>query len=82
MRSSDVSIHRAVVHNASPAGVYVKIPTVLGPMESVSLYFPSSYEAFTVGEQLLVAVEGENFNRVYPVSHIDSTSSQLDGGSA
>jgi hypothetical protein len=75
MRSSDTTLHKAVVHNVSDAGVYVKIPSLLGSSESIALYepkVPNSGWPPSVGDQLLVAVEGDNFNRVYAISNIDN----------
>lgn len=75
MPSSDTTLHKAIVHNVSDAGVYVKIPSLLGSSESIALYKPrltnDSWPP-SVGDQLLVAVEGGNFNRVYVVSNIDN----------
>ena len=90
MPSSDMTLHRAVVVRALDQEVLVKIPTVLGANESITLYKPVSVAADwppAEGDQLLVAVEGENFNRVYLVSNITnagipSTTSNLDGGTA
>lgn len=75
MPSSDITIHKAIVHNASDAGVYVKIPSLLGSSESIALYKPrltNNTWPPLVGDQLLVAVEGDNFNRVYIISNIDN----------
>lgn len=75
MPSSDTTLHKAIVHNVSDAGVYVKIPSLLGSSESIALYKPrltnDSWPP-SVGDQLLVAVEGDNFNRVYAISNIDN----------
>jgi hypothetical protein len=90
MPSSDITMHRALVVRSLATEVYVKIPTVLGANETITLYKPVSVGADwppSEGDQILVAVEGENFNRVYLVSNITdtsttSTSSSIDGGTA
>jgi len=87
MPSSDITIHRALVVRALETEVYVKIPTVLGANETITLHKPTSVGADwppSEGDQVLVAVEGEHFNRVYLVSNItdSSTANSINGGSA
>ena len=87
MPSSDITIHRALVVRALETEVYVKIPTVLGANETITLHKPNSAGADwppSEGNQVLVAVEGENFNRVYLISNITDASSviSINGGTA
>jgi hypothetical protein len=87
MPSSDITMHRALVVRSLETEVYVKIPTVLGANETITLHKPTSVGADwppSEGDQVLVAVEGENFNRVYLVSNItdSSTAISINGGSA
>lgn len=75
MRNSDITIHKAIVHNVSSAGVYVRIPSLLGSSEIIALHEPSVSDYKwppTVGDQVLVAVEGDNFNRVYTLLNINN----------
>ena len=87
MPSSDITIHRALVVRSLATEVYVKIPMVLGANETITLHKPVSVGADwppSEGDQVLVAVEGENFNRVYLVSNITDSSiaNSINGGSA
>ena len=85
MPSSDITLHRALVVRALDQEVLVKIPTVLGANESITLYKPVGVGATwppSEGDQVLVAVEGENFNKVYLVSNITNASVNTDGGTA
>ena len=71
--SFDITVHRALVVTSSESGVYVKIPSLLGANEAISLHTPSTAApgwAPQEGAQLLVGVEGENFNRVYYITTI------------
>lgn len=75
MHSSDITIHKAIVHNVSNAGVYVKIPSLLGASEVIALHEPSISDYRwppTIGDQILVAVEGDNFNRVYAILNVNN----------
>lgn len=73
-----MSVYRALVVSADDLGnnVYVKIPHVLGPSEVIALHTPANTEGVvftwtpTVGAQVLVAVEGSNFDKVYLLSVI------------
>lgn len=74
MPSSDITLHRALVVRVSGNDVYVKIPSVLGVSESIALHTPKNPAANwppVDGNQLIVAVEGENFNKVYAIANID-----------
>jgi hypothetical protein len=74
MPSSDITIHRALVVRVLGDTVYVKIPSILGASESIAVHTPKSPIASwppSDGNQLLVAVEGEHFNKVYVVANID-----------
>ena len=85
MPSSDMTLHRAVVVRALDQEVLVKIPTVLGANESITIHKPNTVNNDwppTEGEQLLVAVEGENFNKVYLVCNITDTTKNINGGNA
>jgi hypothetical protein len=78
MPSSDISLHRALVVRSSSDHVFVKIPTLLGPNESIELYKPQNTAANwppAEGAQLIVCVEGANFNRVYMLHSIDGSAS-------
>jgi hypothetical protein len=86
-----MEMHRALVSsaNSTTGEVYVKIPSVLGASESISLHIPTFFNAAmipSVGDQIVVAIEGDNFNKVYFVSNLTNTqgSSQITiyGGSA
>jgi hypothetical protein len=75
MHSSDITIHKAIVHNVSNAGVYVKIPSLLGASEVIALHEPSISDYRwppPIGDQILVAVEGDNFNRVYAILNVNN----------
>ena len=85
MPSSDISIHRALVVRALDQEVLVKIPAVLGSNESIAIHKPNSDGEDWLpseGDQVLVAIEGENFNKVYLVSNITDTAISINGGSA
>ena len=74
MPSSDITLHRALVVRVLGNDVYVKIPSILGASESIALHTPKSPIASwppVDGNQLIVAVEGENFNKVYAIANID-----------
>lgn len=86
-----MGMHRALVSssNSTTGEVYVKIPNVLGASESISLHIPTFFSSAmipAVGDQIVVAVEGDNFTKVYFVSNLTNTqgSSQtiINGGSA
>jgi hypothetical protein len=75
MPSSDITLHRALVVRVSGDEVYVKIPSVLGANESIALHTPKTPAVSwppVDGNQLIVAVEGENFNKVYAIANIDT----------
>jgi hypothetical protein len=87
MPSSDMTLHRALVVRALDQEVLVKIPTVLGANESITVHKPNAIGDEwppSEGDQLLVAVEGENFNKVYVVCNITDTSvaKNINGGNA
>jgi len=87
MPSSDITIHRALVVRSLDQEVYVKIPSILGANETITVYRPNSVGADwppSEGDQLLVAIEGEHFNKVYLISNItdSSISNSINGGSA
>jgi hypothetical protein len=87
MPSSDITIHRALVVRALDQEVYVKIPSILGSNETISMYRPTSVGADwppSEGDQLLVAVEGEHFNKVYLISNITDATilNSINGGNA
>lgn len=76
MPNSDILLYRALVVRALDQEVYVKIPSVLGANETISVHKPNSVGLSwppSEGDQLLVAVEGENFNKVYLVSNITNS---------
>jgi hypothetical protein len=83
-----MGLYRALITSAISATgeVYVKIPSVLGASESIALHVPTFFNESdipSVGDQLIVAIEGDNFNKVYLVSNItDSNISSINGGSA
>ena len=67
----DITIHRALVVTSSTSAVYIKIPSLLGANESISLHIPASATSGWFpqeGDQILVGVEGENFNKVYYIT--------------
>jgi hypothetical protein len=89
MPSSDITLHRALVVRALDQEVYVKIPSVLGANETITVYKPTTVGGEwppSEGDQVIVAIEGENFNKVYLVSNITNTTSvisnTINGGSA
>lgn len=72
MHKSEMSIYKAIVseYNQSTMSVYVLIPHVLGPTTSVALSRPTvSNYGWTwepsIGDQVIVAVEGAEFDKVY-----------------
>lgn len=72
MYKSDMSIYRAIVSeiNQTTQDVYVRIPHVLGPATSIALSRPTaSNYGWTwepaIGDQVIVAVEGLEFDKVY-----------------
>lgn len=73
---TSMDIYRALVVQSDPTtgNVYVKIPHVLGSSESIALHKPSDGQYTTwapsVNSQVLVAVEGNNFDKVYLISVI------------
>lgn len=77
MYKEGMSIYRAVISeiNTATKTIYVKIPNVLGPNTSIATVkpTPASY-GWTwdpaVGDQVLVAVEGLEFDKVYVLSVI------------
>jgi hypothetical protein len=80
-----MTLHRALVVRALDQEVYVKIPSILGANETISVYRPTNVGADwppADGDQLLVAVEGENFNKVYLVCNITDTTKNINGGNA
>lgn len=86
--NGSMGLYRALITSAISATgeVYVKIPSVLGASESIALHVPTFFNESdipSVGDQLIVAIEGDNFNKVYLVSNItDSNISSINGGSA
>jgi hypothetical protein len=59
----------------SNAGVYVKVPSLLGASEVIALHEPSISDYRwppPIGDQILVAVEGDNFNRVYAILNVNN----------
>lgn len=87
MPSSDITLHRALVVRSLDQEVYVKIPSILGANETISVYRPTNVGADwppSEGAQLLVAIEGEHFNKVYLVSNITDAAVDVsvNGGSA
>lgn len=70
--TSDISVHRALVIRSSDSGIYVKIPSLLGANESISLHQSSSVSSNSLseGSQILVGIEGDNFNKVYYITKI------------
>lgn len=74
MPSSDITLHRALVVRRSGNDIYVKIPSLLGATESIAVHTPKTPSANwppADNSQIIVAVEGENFNKVYAISNID-----------
>lgn len=72
MHDSSMSIYRAIVSEINPTtnNVYVKIPHVLGMSTSIAMHTPTlSNYGWTwdpaVGDQVIVAVEGTEFDKVY-----------------
>lgn len=77
MYKPDMSLYRAIVSNVniSKNSIYVKIPHVLGDQVSVSLQPPTANQyGWTwdpaIGDQVIVAVEGNEFDKVYLISII------------
>ena len=78
--NGSMGLYRALVVSANTVTgeVYVKIPSILGALESIALHTPtffSSSDLPSVGDQIIVAIEGDNFNKVYLVSNITRTPS-------
>lgn len=85
MLNSDFTIHRALVVRALAEEVLVKIPAILGANESIIIHKPKIVGAEwppAEGDQLLVAVEGDNFNKVYLINNITNTTISSNGGTA
>lgn len=67
----NMDVYRALVvqSDTTTGNVYVKIPHILGPSESIALHKPSNGQYLTwappVDSQIIVAVEGNNFDKVY-----------------
>lgn len=77
MYKPEMSVYRAVITsiNTYDKTVYVKIPHVLGPSESIAVHTPTALQyGWTwdpaVGDQVIVAVEGSEFDKVYLLSVI------------
>lgn len=77
MYKSEMSVYRAIISsiNTSTKTLYVKIPHVLGPSESIAVHTPTASQYGwtwdpTIGDQVLVAVEGTEFDKVYLLSVI------------
>lgn len=75
MHNSSMSLYRAIVSEVHPStkSVYVKIPHVLGATTSIAVSNPSiSDHGWTwepaVGDQVIVAVEGSEFDKVYLIA--------------
>jgi hypothetical protein len=88
MRMYDgMQIYKAMVVNSSPSTgfVDVKIPSILGPSESVALSTTTlsnsggSWAVPAVGTQVLVAVEDQTLSNVYLVGSGGGGGSGLDG---
>ena len=87
MPSSDISLYRALVVRALDQEVHVKIPSILGANETITMHRPNEVGSEwppAEGAQLIVAIEGENFNKVYLISNITDTTTinSINGGSA
>lgn len=77
MYKSDMSLYRAIISNIniSKNTIYVKIPHILGDQVSVALQPPTASQyGWTwdpaVGDQVIVAVEGNELDKVYLISVI------------
>jgi phage baseplate assembly protein gpV len=77
MHKSEMSIYRAVISevDSTKKTIYVRIPNVLGASTSIALAPPTaSTYGWTwdpaVGDQVIVAVEGTEFDKVYLLSVI------------
>lgn len=77
MFKPDMSVYRAVISeiDSTKSIIYVRIPHVLGPTTSIALAKPTaSNYGWTwdpaVGDQVIVAVEGAEFDKVYLLSVI------------
>lgn len=77
MYKSDMSLYRAIISNinVSKNAIYVKIPHILGDQVSVEVYTPTASQyGWTwdpaVGDQVIVAVEGNELDKVYLISVI------------
>lgn len=72
MHNAAMSLYRAIVSEVHPntKNVYVKIPHLLGASTSIAVANPSFSEYGwtwdpSVGDQVIVAVEGTEFDKVY-----------------
>jgi len=77
MYKSDMSLYRAIISNIniSKSTIYVKIPHILGDKVSVEVHAPTASQyGWTwdpaVGDQVIVAVEGNELDKVYLISVI------------
>lgn len=77
MYKPEMSIYRAIVSEINPSSktVYVKIPNVLGATVSIATVRPTeAIYGWTwdpeIGDQVLVAVEGLEFDKVYIIAVI------------
>jgi len=79
-----MNIYKAQVVNSSYATgiVYVKIPAILGPSESVAISRLNVTDTFTPteGSQVLVAVEDSAMTNVYLVTSLSTTTPTAAGG--
>ena len=87
MLNSDITMHRALVVRSLAEEVLVKIPAILGANESITIHKPNVVSADwppAEGDQLLVAIEGDNFNKVYLINNINNTTTinSINGGTA
>jgi len=90
MLNSDITMHRALVVRALAEEVFVKIPAILGANESITIHKPNVVSADwppAEGDQLLVAIEGDNFNKVYLINNLNDTTTtatinSINGGTA
>ena len=77
MSNQSLVMYRAVISeiNSAKNTIYVKIPSVLGGNTSIALATPTaSNYGWTwdpaIGDQVIVAVEGNEFDKVYLISVI------------
>jgi hypothetical protein len=92
MPNSDITLYRALVIRSLDQEVHVKIPSILGANETITIHRPTTVGASwppDEGDQLIVAIEGENFNKVYLINNITNTANinnatinSINGGSA